>query len=55
MASAIADDVHPLRTVMPVSDRIPAMKSIVVYPDLDHEYRTDFTGHGKAWMDRYLR
>ncbi len=55
IASAISDDVHPLSTVMPVFERIQAMKSIVVYPDLDHEYRTDFTQHGKAWMDRYLR
>jgi cephalosporin-C deacetylase len=55
IASAITDDVHPLRTVMPVFEKIPALKSIVVYPDLEHEYRTDFTVHGKAWMDRYLR
>ncbi len=55
IASAIVDDVHPLSTVMPVFEKIQAMKSIVVYPDLDHEYRTDFTQHGKAWMDRYLR
>ena len=54
MASSLTDDVHPLNTVMPVFEKIQAMKSIVVYPDLDHEYRTDFTQHGKAWMDRYL-
>jgi len=47
--------VHPLRTVMPVFETIRALKSIIVYPDLEHEYRTDFTDHGKAWMDRYLR
>ena len=40
---------------MPVFEKIQALKSIIVYPDLDHEYRTDFTVHGKAWMDRYLR
>ncbi|MBI4233249.1 MAG: acetylxylan esterase [Chloroflexi bacterium] len=55
IASAIIDEVHPLRTVMPVFERIPAMKSIIVYPDLDHGYRADFTNHGKFWMDRYLR
>jgi cephalosporin-C deacetylase len=55
IGSAIVDEVHPLRTVMPVFERIRALKSIIVYPDLDHEYRTDFTTHGKAWMDRYLR
>ena len=55
IASAIIDEVHPLRTVMPVFEKIPAMKSIIVYPDLEHEYRSDFTHHGKSWMDRYLR
>ena len=55
IASALTDQVHPLRTVMPVFEKIGALKSIVVYPDLDHEYRTDFTNHAKAWMDRYLR
>ena len=55
IASAIIDDVHPLTTVMPVFEKIRSMKSIIVYPDTDHEYRTDFTHHGMAWMDRYLR
>jgi cephalosporin-C deacetylase len=55
IGSAIIDEVHPLRTVMPVFEKIQALKSIIVYPDLDREYRTDFTTHGKAWMDRYLR
>ncbi len=40
---------------MPVFEKIHTLKSIIVYPDLDHEYRTDFTRHGKAWMDHYLR
>ena len=44
-----------MRTVIPVFEKIRSMKSIIVYPDLEHEYRTDFTHHGKAWMDRYLR
>ena len=55
IGGAIQDEVHPMRTVMPVFDKIQSMKSVIVYPDLDHEYRTDFTHHGKAWMDRYLR
>jgi cephalosporin-C deacetylase len=55
IASAIVDEVHPLRTVMPVFEKIRSLKSIVVYPDLEQEYRTDFNNHGKAWMDRYLR
>ena len=55
VGGAIKDEVHPLRTVMPVFELIRSMKSIIVYPDLENEYRTDFTHHGKAWMDRYLR
>ena len=55
IGGAIEDEVHPMRTVMPVFDKIQSMKSVIVYPDLDHEYRTDFTHHGKAWIDRYLR
>lgn len=55
VASAIKDEVHPLSTVMPVFDNIQSMKSIIVYPDLEHDWRSDFTHHGKAWMDRYLR
>ena len=55
IGGAIEDEVHPMRTVMPVFEIIQSMKSVIVYPDLDHEYRTDFTHHGKTWMDRYLR
>ena len=55
IGGAIQDEVHPMRTVMPVFEKIQSMKSVIVYPDLEHEYRTDFTHHGKAWMDRYLR
>ena len=55
IASAILDKAHPPRTVMPVFEKIGALKSIIVDPDLDNEYRTDFTHHGKEWMDRYLR
>jgi cephalosporin-C deacetylase-like acetyl esterase len=55
IASAIIDEMYPLRTVLPVFEKIRSLKPIVVYPDLEHEYRTDFTNHAKAWMDRYLR
>ena len=47
--------VHPMSTVMHALEKIRSMKSIVIYPDLDHEYRTDFTQQGKTWMDCYLR
>ena len=36
-------------------EKVRSLKSIIVYPDLEHEYRTDITNHAKAWMDRYLR
>ena len=55
ISGAVLDEGHPLRTVMPVFEKIRALKSIVVYPDLKHADRIDFTVHGKAWMDRYLR
>ena len=55
IGGAASDGVHPMRTVMPVFEKIRSMKSIIVYPDLEHEYRTDFTHHGMEWMDRYLR
>ena len=55
VGGALIDEVHPLKTIMPVFERIRSLKSIVIYPDTDHEYRTDFTYHAKAWMDRYLR
>ena len=48
MASSLTEDVHPLNRVLPVFEKIQAMKSIVVYPDLDHEYPTDFTQHAMA-------
>ena len=49
------DEVHPIYTIMPVFEKIRSMKSMITYPDLEHEYRTDFTAHGLAWMDRYMR
>jgi cephalosporin-C deacetylase len=54
ISGAILDEGHPLRTVMPVFESIRALKSIVIYPDLEHADRVDFTNHGKAWMDRYM-
>ena len=55
ISAAIADDVHPLSTIMPVFEKIRSLKSIMVYPDLEHGYRAEFSNHAKAWMDRYLR
>ena len=49
------DEVHPIRSWMPVFEKIPTLKSAVVYPDTEHGWRADFTAQGKAWLDRYLR
>ena len=54
VGASTIDDVHPLSTVMHAIEKIRSMKSIVIYPDLDHEYRTDFTQQGKIWMGRYF-
>ena len=55
VSTALVDEVHPYRTVMPVFEKIPALKSILVYPDLNHGASSDFTVHAMAWLDRYLR
>ena len=55
VSTAIKDEVHPYRTVMPVFERIPALKSAVVYPDLEHGAGSDFAGHALEWLGRYLR
>jgi cephalosporin-C deacetylase len=55
MGCATVDEVHPLRSALQAFQRVRGLKSIVVYPDLDHGWRSDFFVHGKAWLDRYLR
>ena len=53
--AVVIDEVHPYRTIMPVFERIPTMKSVVVYPDIEHGTRADFARHTLNWLDRYLR
>ena len=53
--TAVIDEVHPYRTIMPVFERIPSLKSIMVYPDVEHGMHSDFAVHAFAWLDRYLR
>ncbi len=48
------DETCPYRTVMPVFERIPGMKAIHIYPDLDHNPCTDFNAHAMSWLRRYL-
>ena len=54
VSAAIIDEVHPYNTIMPVFEKLPAMKSIVVYPDREHGHAVDFASHGMAWLQRYL-
>ena len=51
---ATVDEVHPYRTVMPVFEKIPALKSVVVYPNTDLAHGVDFATHGLGWLQRYL-
>ena len=54
-SAAVIDEVHPYNTVMPVFEKIPALKSIVLYPDFTHSHGYgDFVPHGTAWLQRYL-
>ena len=53
--AAVIDEVHPYRTVMPAFIRIPPVKSLIVYDDMEHGGRNDFAVHAMAWLDRYLR
>ena len=55
MNAVIIDEVHPYRTIMPVFEQIPAKKSIIVYPDIEHGTRADFARHTLDWLDRYCR
>ena len=52
---ALHDDYHPYNTSMPVFERIPPMKSLHVYADIQTMDKSDFAVHTKAWFDRYLR
>ena len=54
VCSAITDQVHPHQTIMPVFDKIKALKSIVIYHDTDHGFAVDFDYHGLNWLQRYL-
>ena len=55
MNAVVIDEVHPYRTLMPVFEKIPSMKSVIVYPDIEHGTRADFARHTLNWLDRYIR
>jgi len=54
VGGAIADEMHPIESTLAAFGRIPSKKSILVYPDLTHEYKSDFTFNGLLWMKRHL-
>ena len=50
---------HPYSTVMPVFEKIPAVKSVVIYPEAtirvhSGTINTDFNQHMVEWLKRYL-
>ncbi len=55
MNAVVIDNIHPYHTLMPVFERIPVKKSIIVYPDIEHGTRADFARHTLDWLDRYIR
>ena len=54
IGGAIADEMHPIASTLAAYARIPSKKSSLIYPDLTHEYRSDFTFNGLCWMKRHL-
>lgn len=54
VGGAIADPMHPIESTLAAYARIPSKKSSLIYPDLTHEYRSDFTFNGLSWMKRNL-
>lgn len=54
VGGAIVDDMHPIESTLAAYARIPSRKSSLIYPDLTHEYRSDFTFNGLCWMKRHL-
>ena len=53
--AATIDEVHPYGTIAPVFEKISPIKSLIVYPDMDHGGRNDFAVHALAWLALYLR
>ena len=56
---AQVDSNHPSSTVMPVFEKIPAIKSAVIYPEATNNVHsgainTDFNQHMVEWLKRYL-
>lgn len=58
VSAATIDPVHPYHTVFPVFEKIPALKSLVVYPGASGDEagacNGDFNRHTMDWLERYL-
>ena len=58
MSTARKDAMHPLHFIMPVFEKIQALKSIIVYDDADGDEagvcNVDFNRHTLDWLERYL-
>lgn len=56
--AAIKDSVHPYHTIMPVFEKIEAVKRIIVYADADGlevgQINVDFNRHTMDWLERYM-
>lgn len=48
------DETCPFQTIMPVFEKIPRQKALMIYPDLGHSPCTDFNNHAKNWLDQYM-
>jgi cephalosporin-C deacetylase len=59
VSGARLDPVHPYHTVKSVFDKIPPLKSILVYRDASGPEagacNADFNRHAMDWLERYLR
>jgi cephalosporin-C deacetylase len=54
LSSGGRDEVCPSETITSVFNRLPGIRSIVVYPALVHTSSGDFYKMGWEWMDRHL-
>ncbi|MFL2626692.1 MAG: acetylxylan esterase [Dehalococcoidia bacterium] len=48
------DPICPPETIMPVFEKIPALKNLTVYQDLAHESCADFNVLAMDWLKKYL-
>ena len=54
MNIGMIDPTCPPETIMPVFEKIPALKNLTVYQDLAHESCSDFNVLAMDWLKKYL-